>query len=408
MKLFFLLIPFIFILFSCNDDVNVTLEKEPGTLFGRVLPLNINSRAELYQGTLLKTANTDNDGYFTFSDLNPGGYILKAIADNYGTTESRVKIEDGEGYDMGTIELLNLPFPIRDIQPYDGATDVSNHFNRARIYVYTSKSVNIQSFENAFSISPTVDDLTIDGSSGRSSTTSFRIEGKFLFDQLYTFELDTTLVTQSGEQLEFPMTSTFTTEKFRVNLFDYYQSSDRAYFSVRIRFNGEIDENALNHVTVEPDIPVDINLYRGYIEILPLLAWPCDTTVGITLQGTLGDLSGSTLGADTTLNFKMSELEIADTDPYNDQRFINTDQSIYITFNNVIDESTIENAISIVPPVNYDLTTYMYTNSGQSRLYLNPDSLQSNTEYTVTVDTTLHGYYMGHLNEEYSFKFYTK
>ena len=157
MKLLFLLTLIVFILISCNDDINVTLEKEPGTLYGRVLPLNINSRADLYQGTLLKTANTDNDGYFTFSDLNPGGYLLKATADNYGTTESKVKIEDGEGYDMGTIELLNFPFPISDIQPYDGATDVANHFNRARIYIYMSKSVNTQDFENAFSISPAVE-----------------------------------------------------------------------------------------------------------------------------------------------------------------------------------------------------------------------------------------------------------
>jgi Big-like domain-containing protein len=406
MKLLFLLVMIVFILFSCNDDVNVTLEKEPGTLFGRVMPLNINAGLELYQGTLLKTANADNDGYFTLSNLDPGGYILKIKADNYGRVERHISISDGEGYDMGTIELINLPFPISDIQPYDGATDVSNNFNSARIYVYTSKSVNVQAFKNAFSISPAVDDLTIAASSGRSYSTYFRIEGKFQFDQLYSFELDTTLVTQGGEQLEFPLTSTFTTEKFKVNSFDYYQSLDRAYFSVRIRLNGEIDETALNHVTVEPDIPIDIYLNRNYIEILPLLAWPCDTTVSITLQGALGDLSGSTLGADTTLNFNMSELEIIDTDPYNDQRFINTSQTISIIFNNVVDESTIENAISIVPPINYDLTTYLY--SGQSRLYLYPDSLQSNTEYTVTLDTTLHGYYMGHLNEEYTFKFYTK
>ena len=118
--------------------------------------MNINARVDLYQGTLLKTVSTDNDGYFTLSSLNPGSYILKATADNYGTFESRIKIEDGEGYDMGTIELINFPFPIIDIQPYDGATNVANNSNRARIYIYTSKSVIIQDFENAFSISPAV------------------------------------------------------------------------------------------------------------------------------------------------------------------------------------------------------------------------------------------------------------
>jgi hypothetical protein len=56
MRLLLSLIPIFFILYSCQEDINVTIEKEPGTLFGKVIPLNINSQVELYQGTLLKTS----------------------------------------------------------------------------------------------------------------------------------------------------------------------------------------------------------------------------------------------------------------------------------------------------------------------------------------------------------------
>ncbi len=405
MRFLSLVVPFVLILFSCNDDVNVTLEKEPGTLYGRVLPLNINSQAELYQGTLIKTADTDNDGYFTFSGLNPGAYRIKVKADNYGTVESKVYIEDGEGNDMGTIELTNLPYPLSSITPYDGATGVNNDFNNARVDIYFTKNVNHESFINALSILPTVEGLTITNSGSRFS--SARIEGKFKFDQLYTIELDTTLVTQSGEHLEFPLVSTFTTEKLKIYDFYYYQNTDLAYFPIRLRFNGEIDASALDHILIEPDIPVELTLSSNrYIDIIPALAWPCDTTIAITAKGTLSDITGSSLGNDTTFTINMPQLRIVSTDPYHDQRFINTYDDINIIFNNIIDQSTLENAISIVPNVNYDIYTPFYT--GQSRVYLQPDSLQSNTEFTVTVDTTLKGYYWGHLKEPYIFKFYTK
>ena len=88
-----------FNLISCGDD---ELEEEKvGSIYGIVTELGSAEpmRAvgvELYKSDrlLLKTVTFD-DGHFEFSDLTPGDYKVKVVADGYEQTEGNVVVEGG-------------------------------------------------------------------------------------------------------------------------------------------------------------------------------------------------------------------------------------------------------------------------------------------------------------------------
>lgn len=73
--------------------------------------------------------------------------------------------------------------------------------------------------------------------------------------------------------------------------------------------------------------------------------------------------------------------------------------------NNVLDEGSIPGAVIFSPSVDFEVSTI--TRLGYTRLTLDPDSLVVNTQYTVTIDTTLKDFYGGNLKEPYSFSFVT-
>ena len=74
--------------------------------------------------------------------------------------------------------------------------------------------------------------------------------------------------------------------------------------------------------------------------------------------------------------------------------------------NNLVDEATIPDAVSIEPSVDYDFITNVY--SGRTNILMLPDSLLSNTLYTVTIDTSLRDYYGKPFGETYTFSFVTQ
>ena len=125
MKKVFYLTVLLNIFFSCEDQINVTLEREPGSISGQILPKGVGAVVGIYQGPLIQEVNTDGEGYFRFSNLSAGTYTIRAKAPNYGTREIvNVQVEDSEGYDIGQIQLYEYPAPLISIFPLNGEIGV--------------------------------------------------------------------------------------------------------------------------------------------------------------------------------------------------------------------------------------------------------------------------------------------
>lgn len=399
-KLAILLLVFITFV-SCKDEINVITSKQPGKIVGTVLPKEAVATVELIQGEIISTTVTNN-GIFQFQDVNPGIYRLTIKADDYGKQEiENIRVEDGEGNDIGIIELLKYPYPLRDISPFDGAENISR---TTSLRFEFSENIDPSSFERALTIEPKV----ITDRIYSTDKNDFRYYTTFNFGTKYEVTLDTTITTEYGEHLEFPYTMTFTTIDFMLDNIRYPDESRNSSNSLYLYFNGEIADNFEHLVTIDPDISAEIELYSpSSIRVYPYFGWMADTNFNITISESLEEINGATLKSDTTISFTTPKLKIVDTQPSNNQHYIPTYSSILIVANYMLDEESIQNAISITPNVEFDIGTG--TSQGSTVIMLFPKTeLSPNTEYTVTIDKSLTDYYGVPLSEDYMFSFTTR
>lgn len=402
---------------SCQDEITVTIEKEPGSITGRILPTGIQAQVKLYQGKLKSETATDAQGYFLFEDISPGTYHLQAGASGFGTSDMyKVKVDDGEGADAGIIELNRFPFPLHNVSPYDGAENVSLNYSSQIIYLEFKRQMDPNSVENAFSISPAVENMQVNPGTPRLGSKSFHrfyVEGDFKLGQHYTFTIDTTAHTIDAEPLEFTFISSFTTEPFQIIEFAVYGRGTAQQisgdFPVYFRFNSAVDPlHFMANLTLEPAIEMVTSqmFVSDRILLEPALSWMPDTTFTFHVSSNLQEIGGVSLEHDSTFTMKVAPLAVIRTNPYHNQHFVSTSQSILIQMNNLVDEGTLSQAVAISPPVNFNIETFV--NNGRSEFFLYPDSLEQETAYTVTIDTSLQDYYGGHLEEAYSFEFITE
>ncbi len=414
MKRFFIL-SLLFWMFACHPEINVIISKEPGMISGIVVPIDVVATVELYQGSLVAETNTDADGIFEFDDVDPGTYRIIARAENYGSVElSGIKVSDSEGYDTGIIELSLYPAPLIDSYPYNGARDIS--ISNAYIRLYFESYMLPESIEKAFSITPELENLSFSHPTYYSSGNrySYIIEGDFKPGIEYTYTIDTNAVSYTGERLEFSFSSSFTTEKFKITSIICNGGS---YSVLTISFNCSVSADNFDKISINPPTPAYLDDYyslnaRGtdsftYFRIYPEISWMTDTIYTVLISSEITESGGTTLGRDSTFTFVTDPLEIADTYPRNEQCYISLLPDIMVRFNNIVDESTIADALSVSPEAVYEIWTYY--SDGYNYFYLNvTEALQRKTEYVVAISTALQDYYGRHLENPYSFRFVTQ
>ena len=388
---------------SCKDEINVITSKQPGKIVGTVLPKEAVATVELIQGEIISTTVT-NSGIFQFKDVHPGIYRITIKADDFGKQEiENIRVEDGEGNDIGIIELLKYPFPLRDISPFDGSENIST---TTTLRFEFSENIDPSSFERALMIEPKV----ITDRIYTSNKKKFSYYTTFNFGTKYEVTLDTTITTEYGEHLEFPYTMTFTTIDFMLTDIYYPDFSQYGNDYLALSFTSELSQNLEDIVTVEPNISVELSYSRSRdsrLIISPTFGWTADTTFNITISEFLEEINGATLKSDTTISFTTPKLKIVDTQPSNNQHSLPTNSTIYIEANYMLDEGSIQNAISITPSVEFDIIIGSIRGSTAIRLYPKTE-LSPNTEYTVTIDNSLTDYYGVPLREDYIFSFTTK
>ena len=402
---------------SCQDEITVHIEKEPGTLVGYVLPAGINAVVELHQGKLVVKTDVDADGYFTFTDMAPGGYRLFCNALGYSQYERRVTISDGEVIDLGEIYLINMPYPLYYISPADGAVNVANSNHGLVVKLQFRESMDFASINSAVSIYPIVADFEIRDhySSGRyrdkyPNGRYFECSGVFLFDTQYTINIDTSALTITGERIDGEYYFSFSTEEFLVG-FNFYPYTYYGDNYSRLYFNTQIYPiSVLDYLVINPEIPYQLDNYYlidNYIRITPQISWIPDTTITFTITQGLPDIFGDSLAYDTSFSITTPPLTVRETDPYPGMHFVPVESHIIIKMNNVLDESTIESAIAISPETEFTLSTDRYR--GTTEFIIDPDSLLTGeTTYTVTLNTSLRDYYGGPFKQPYTLSFTTE
>ncbi|MFH1213284.1 MAG: Ig-like domain-containing protein [Candidatus Neomarinimicrobiota bacterium] len=402
-KLFFLLLVIILIT-SCEKDITVYIEKGPSTIAGQILPAGIDAFVEIRISDETIHIEVDAEGYFKIEDLDPGHYNLLADAPQYGRKELKdIYVGDDEIYDIGIIELSTIPFPIDRFSISSSSRYSSSH----SVTIYFTEEMNWESVIDAIQIEPNSDEVTYSNYSS-SSYNYLSIYLDFQLGTTYTISIDTTALTIGGEHLEFPYTYSFNTEPFSLENFDVYNSN--GYFSyLRFGFNSIVDtENFISHLTITPPIGVYTEGYytSSGIYLFPANGWMSDTTITFTISHNFTDVNGNPLASDTTLSIHTDPFKIRSITPYNSQCYVSVNPYIRIVLNNVIDESTIKNALHFTPEFDYDIATN--ASSGYSYFYVYPDSsLEASTTYTIEIDTSLTDYYGVHLPEKFVSTFTT-
>ena len=199
---------------SCQDEITVHIEKEPGAIVGNILPVGINAVAELYQGKLVAETEVDDEGYFIFAEMEPGGYRLICKAPGYSEYERRITISDGMIYDIGEFILSNMPYPLFAVSPRDGAVSVANSNHNMVVRLSFRESMDFTSIKSAVSVYPNVVDFEI--SDRYSEGRYFECRGIYLFNMQYTINIDTSAFTITGERIDSEFHFSFSTEEFMV------------------------------------------------------------------------------------------------------------------------------------------------------------------------------------------------
>ncbi len=391
---------------TCEENITVTMSRQPGKITGKVQPAHVSSTVSLYQGDLIDQTTTSG-GIFVFGNVTPGVYRLTVAAENFASQElSGIRVEDGEGHDTGVIQLSKYPYPLSFTYPLDGEIETG----RSDIEIYFDENMNNTSVLAAIAITP---EAVIQSYTSYLYYSSeyhlFRIWLDLAFDTQYTVTIDSAAETVNGLKMEFPYSFAFKTERFKVTSFrtrEYYLDGD---WPVTLRFNGTVDTQVKEHISIDPALPfwLSSSSSSNEITIYPSTVWMPDTVISVQLAKSLPEAGGTTLGHDTTLTFNMPALRVVQTIPNRGQFYVDRYERINIRFNNVIDEGTIESGLKISPPLAfYEMSTSSY--GGSTEIRINPNVLEAATEYTVSLNDSLKDVFGRDYKEGYRFTFTTK
>ena len=149
-------------------------------------------------------------------------------------------------------------------------------------------------------------------------------------------------------------------------------------------------------------VPGTVNVYSSYMTFIPGALLRPGTKYTAVLDSSAMDLSGGKMSR-YAFGFTTEYLRVAYTNPQSGSNNFSTNNQGYLGFNTSADAVSTEKAVSVSPATDLDF------NWSGTYLYFKPRTSywQSNTRYTVTVDTTAKDLFGGSLATPYSFYFYT-
>ena len=308
--------------------------------------------------------------------------------------------------------------------PYTAYNNTSTQYFKVQfnklmnLNTFTTSSVRIKGF------STSVDLYITQNSSQALNLLQFYVENSrtgntmnFEIGKTYTVEIDSTVEDIHGKRLGGKYSFSFTPEpSFRIRtaypsngdtLLVSQSSSSSA--SPAVYFNSPITSSSLSAIHLAPAVSGKwlIDTYsKSYAYFSPTSSLAFSTTYTITVDQGMKDAYNNVLPQQYTTSFSTTAFKVNTTSPQDGTVNLSlySGYAIYIYLSGPVDYTTLDQAFSITPAIQGDLS-----NSGSNQIvfYINTQ-LAPGTTYTCRLDTTLKAKNGTALSAPYSFSFSTE
>jgi len=356
MKRYILLLIAAGILAGCTEKIiyeNGDPNSNTGSIVGLVTQFDSNAKVIVRQAVPIDSAYINPaDGSFRIDNLQVGNYVITVKADNYGTYWiQNVFVNAGGVTYIGEITLSKLPDLVSAHYPADQAEIVfDRRYSRLSVSFHFTKPMDRESVEEALSIDPPC-------------------EGVFYWG---TYMEDVTPIYFWDER-------------------NYMAYSDNSY----VLYQG---------ATISTYSQVESFTYR-------MARKDCytDTTYTVTLSTAAKDTGGNNLDFPVIFSFSTIQsalsLNSIMTQPEHGDIYVNPldNASIYLTFPKRMNQSSVENALTITPAME---AIFLWTDGNKLRIY-SGGPLQTEALYEISVAESALDLDGVPLGEPFSFSFET-
>lgn len=389
----------LFVVNACEEQNITNVVDRNGSVIGRVLPAEADIVVALWQDCEKRRTITDGEGYFGIYDVKPAVYEVRFEApDGRANRIPDVEVKSGETSSLGNISFTDPSWPFWDYGPPDGAKQVDPALGS--IYMISWVPLDSASLRSCVRIEPPVSGEWWYYCDFIGHTYVFTPDFQLTLSTVYTVTVLPDLRLDSGETWGNNFVFTFTTGEMRLKGTSWLVSFAPDQVSpiidgdlVMLKYNCFLDSLTVEDaIRAEPHFDLDVELVAHgkslVIGTADNLVTSTDYRIIITEE--LADVLGNTVGKEDTVEFSTIPFEVVN------RQFPSslTDLPprlrgglISYKYNMDIDQSTVENAVSIDPPA--DLRAFVW--SSDSR-YLKVDILEDlmpGTVYTLTIGSEL-------------------
>jgi hypothetical protein len=404
------------LLAGCSEDNINNILPRGGSIYGRVLDSEEGTTITAWQSNPVSSTQVDADGYFSLDGLDPGLYrIVIQAPSGMHRTFREVSVDWSTNVALGSFRLANLPDPIQDVHPEDGST--GQPASQTQILVVSDEYLDLDSMNERVTIAPpAAGNWTLNYDSGvPPHTYRYVLDGSLALATQYTVTLPPEMELLSGESWGQTLTYSFTTAPFSIT--DVYWAATRTAVSpshngllVSIVFNAYFNElSARSEVTIEPGAGFDLGTTSQRDRLSIYLSGDLEPgrDYRIIVGADLAAESGEVLGDPDTLTFTVEPFKV--TSSYwsvtrTDVPPLRTGSLVTLNFNSPPDLVSAETAVSVNPPIDYDLSG----TSGMGLVLNVRGGLEPATEYRIVLDESLESETGARLGETQSVPFTTQ
>ncbi|MBN2013385.1 Ig-like domain-containing protein [candidate division KSB1 bacterium] len=392
---------------ACTQDQPVVIEEKPiGGIVGIVKPIGAIADIVIFQGMSIDTTASDSaTGFFEFKNLKVGFYTLEVKAKNYGRyVENKVEVVTSGITSVGEIKLRPMPEQIDAFLPANNSENIL--LDSPCGFVFTTY-MDHNSVEHNFKISPSIQGYFEWNEGGSEITCEYIPTIQYQPATRYTFSLSRSAKTIYGDTLAFQVTSSFTTEPVRVQI---YSPQDGASFvdpasSIYVKFNTDMNKSSVENAfrMVNPVLGQMIWHSSDAFSFQPDANLTTNRQYQVNISTNAKDVFNNSLGAAFSFLFTTEPLRVTYQYPANGATNIATDVSIQVLFNTTVDIVETEAAFTIFPKVE---GTFTWTDL--SKFTFRPSTpLSTATTYFITLSTGVQDTGGSTMPKEHTFNFRT-
>jgi len=258
----------------------------------------------------------------------------------------------------------------------------------------------------AFSISPAIAGNLIYAYGG--SSFSFKPATRFMTNTLYTISVSNALKSKGGSPFQ-PYSFSFRTIPFQISTSTPADGSGNIALNARITMTltDNVDTGTVRGAfSIVPSIPGTLLLQNDSptFSFVPSNGFGANMTYTVTLSSGLHSKSGDSLVLPNSFSFSTASVNVTSTTPVDGTRNIALNSTITVNVDAPLDTTGIQNDFIITPSVPGWISTF----EGSTSFTFHPvGELAENTNYSVTIPTTLQSTGGGGLSSPYSFAFST-